>query len=455
VISNRIDLNIVRLNTYDDLEREIERYVEQVVAKNGPTPMDIGTLAKGDSKGKGEGKDKGEGKGKSYQASWSSTSGPTGSGKATGREQFQGNCSRCGKWGHKKADCYARGDVNGNVLMEKPAQPGNGTVGGSEGDRKGKGKQKGDVDEFAEVPESGEFPPGLQGQQGDVGMFFTLTEDERMEKKTAVYVPPHRREKAEGLAITQGQWRILTNELTVGEAIEERRLKDLIKASITEVSKQALTAKLETIQEEKEVLKQHKKEKEGEVRKYSLRYHQDVKAGVGVKMAKRKEASRRRMEQRRLRSIPEIVAEKVELEKVWREKHDTGRPEEQDYEVDDPDQAEFQEEIEGDVVMEVSRGNMKGEYRLKTMKAVQVKKNRKYRPLTEKELEDMISKEQGADDQVRPFKERSWVSRSPRTRRLSDLRSRKRSSRGLRKRKPGRSLASPGKNGRRVSRRNV
>jgi hypothetical protein len=130
---------------------------------------------------------------------------------------------------------------------------------------------------------------------------------------------------------------------------------------------------------------------------------------MGVKMAKRKEASRRRMEQRRLRNMPEIVAEKVELGKVWHEKHDTSRPEEQDYEVDDPDQAEFQEEIEGDVVMEVSRGNMKGEYRLKTMKAVRGKKKRKYRPLTEEELKDMISKEQGADDQVRPFKERSWV----------------------------------------------
>jgi hypothetical protein len=125
-LSNHIDLNIVRLNTYDDLKREIERYVEQVVARNGPKPMDIGTLAKGDSKGKGKGEDKGKGKGKSYQASWSSTSGPTGSGKANGREQFPGNCSRCGKWGHKKADCYAKRDVNGNVLMEKPAQPGNG-----------------------------------------------------------------------------------------------------------------------------------------------------------------------------------------------------------------------------------------------------------------------------------------------------------------------------------------
>jgi hypothetical protein len=82
-LSNHIDLNIVRLNTYDDLKREIERYVEQVVARNGPVPMDIWTFSKGDSKG--ESKDKDEGEGKSYQASWSSTSGPTGGGKATGK----------------------------------------------------------------------------------------------------------------------------------------------------------------------------------------------------------------------------------------------------------------------------------------------------------------------------------------------------------------------------------
>jgi hypothetical protein len=205
-------------------------------------------------------------------------------------------------------------------------------------------------------------------------------------------VPPHKREKAEGLAITQGRRRILTNELQVGKSIEERRLKDLIKASVTDASKQALSAKLEVIQEQKEVLKVHKKESGG--REFSLRYHYDVRAGVIIKMAKRKEASRRRVEQRRLRNIPDIVAEKVERAKVWHEKHDTRKAEEQDYEEDDPDQAGFQEEIEGDVVIEVSRGNMLGEYKLKTMMVVQGEKKRKYRPLTEDELRDTISREQ-------------------------------------------------------------
>jgi hypothetical protein len=140
-----------------------------------------------------------------------------------------------------------------------------------------------------------------------------------------VYVPPHKREKAEGLAITQGQRRIRTNELQVGKSIEERRLKDLIKASVTDVSKQALSAKLEVIREQKEVLKVHKKEKTSGGREFSLRYHYDVKAGVSIKMAKRKEASRRRMEERRLRNMPDIVAEKVEQAKVWHEKHDISK----------------------------------------------------------------------------------------------------------------------------------
>jgi hypothetical protein len=178
-LSNHIDLNIVRLDTYDDLKREIERYVEQVVARNGPAPMDIGTFSTGDSKGESKGKDKGKGKGKSYHSSWSSTSGPAGGGKATGKGQFQGDCSRCGMWGHKKVDCYAKTDSYGNPIVEKPTYTAKGKRGGLKG--KGKGEPKGGVREFAEEPESGEYgrhPPGQQEKEGDVGIFFTLTEDD-------------------------------------------------------------------------------------------------------------------------------------------------------------------------------------------------------------------------------------------------------------------------------------
>jgi hypothetical protein len=133
--------------------------------------MDIGTFSKRDSKGKSKGKDKGEGKGKSYQASWSSTSGPAGGGKTTGKGQFQGDCSRCGKWGHRKVDCYAKTDLNGSPIVEKPAKGKGGLKG------KGEGKPKGGVHEFAEEPESGEYgrhPPGQQEKEGEAGMFCTL-----------------------------------------------------------------------------------------------------------------------------------------------------------------------------------------------------------------------------------------------------------------------------------------
>jgi hypothetical protein len=266
--------------------------------------MDIGTFSKGDSKGKGKGKDNGKGKGKSYQASCGH---PRRDQQAVVRlpeeSSFRETPADVGsgdtrKWtAMPKEMCTEMFSWRSRRSPEKEKEAVSKEMGG-------KGKQKGGVHEFVEEPESGEYirhPPGLQGQEGDIGMFFTSTEDDPAstssqgksdeEKKTAVYVPPRRREKAEGLAITRSQRRILTNELTVGKAIEERRMKDLIKASVTEVSKQALTAKLETIQEEKEVLKQHKKEKEEEGREYSLRCHHDVKAGVGVKMAKRKEAS--------------------------------------------------------------------------------------------------------------------------------------------------------------------
>ena len=50
-------------------------------------------------------KGKGKGKGKSKGTAASASSGPSkGAGKNAGG-QFQGNCRKCGKWGHKAADC--------------------------------------------------------------------------------------------------------------------------------------------------------------------------------------------------------------------------------------------------------------------------------------------------------------------------------------------------------------
>ena len=92
-LSDHIDLNIYRLTTYDDLKREIERYLEQA-ARTGPVPMEIGSFT-GDWKGwkgKNKGKDpKGEGKG-DHTGSKGSSGNPTsgsGGGKGNGKTKFQ------------------------------------------------------------------------------------------------------------------------------------------------------------------------------------------------------------------------------------------------------------------------------------------------------------------------------------------------------------------------------
>lgn len=75
---------------------------------HGPAPMDVGALSwKGGKKGKeGKGKDSQKGKyGKDKGKSWK---GKQGKHWGSGSKQFQGNCSYCGKWGHKKAECRIR-----------------------------------------------------------------------------------------------------------------------------------------------------------------------------------------------------------------------------------------------------------------------------------------------------------------------------------------------------------
>ena len=70
----------------------------------GPMPMDVGALQKGDNKGRwGKGKDK-MGKGKKGKKGKDK-----GVMKSTGKsKKFDGHCSYCEKYGHKKADCRQR-----------------------------------------------------------------------------------------------------------------------------------------------------------------------------------------------------------------------------------------------------------------------------------------------------------------------------------------------------------
>ena len=108
--SSSIDSN------YAKLKRCVKDYLQtglnydqqgtSVPAKDtgGPAPMDVGAVQKGDNKGKwGKGKDKG-GKGKNGKKGKEK-----GVMKASGKSRrFDGYCSYCEKYGHKKADCRQR-----------------------------------------------------------------------------------------------------------------------------------------------------------------------------------------------------------------------------------------------------------------------------------------------------------------------------------------------------------
>ncbi|OLQ03440.1 Retrovirus-related Pol polyprotein from transposon TNT 1-94 [Symbiodinium microadriaticum] len=69
----------------------------------GPAPMDVGAVGY-DPKGKPKGKDS-KGKGKGKKGDKGGKTNPSGkSSTAT----FQGECGFCGKWGHKRKDCWAK-----------------------------------------------------------------------------------------------------------------------------------------------------------------------------------------------------------------------------------------------------------------------------------------------------------------------------------------------------------
>ena len=130
-VEHHLQMNKSRLTTYRQVRDEVALYVEtrhsisikerqshHGGATQGDDPMEIGSLgAKGKGKGKpGKGPTKGKkggGKGKS----------PTQQGKQQWSQQsphkqqasqFQGYCDNCGKWGHKKAQCWSSGGGQAN-----------------------------------------------------------------------------------------------------------------------------------------------------------------------------------------------------------------------------------------------------------------------------------------------------------------------------------------------------
>lgn len=108
-------LNFVRFKNFEDMEREVVNYMEaktgnkMVISLNfskapsgsGVVPMDVDSLMKVVSgsissltKTKGDGKGKGSGGGKPSP-------------------KLHGNCDKCGKYGHRKKDCWSKDKSGG------------------------------------------------------------------------------------------------------------------------------------------------------------------------------------------------------------------------------------------------------------------------------------------------------------------------------------------------------
>eukprot|EP00435_Cladocopium_sp_Y103_P020520 s28_g5.t1 len=87
----------------------------------GPAPMDVGAVQKGDKGKKGK-KGKGE-KGVNKGSKWDKSAGKA----PQYTKKFQGECSHCGKWGHKKADCRLLAKEKAQREKQKGAGAGKGT----------------------------------------------------------------------------------------------------------------------------------------------------------------------------------------------------------------------------------------------------------------------------------------------------------------------------------------
>ena len=125
-VENHLQMNANRLKKYSDMRAEVVTFYEARTGKKvrvtlqermksassgGPAPMDVDSLqtgsggrdpkggprGKGDKGGKGDNGGKGKGKG-----------GGKGKDVPPPPKPFEGYCDNCGKWGHKKADCWGK-----------------------------------------------------------------------------------------------------------------------------------------------------------------------------------------------------------------------------------------------------------------------------------------------------------------------------------------------------------
>ena len=100
-------LHSERVESYDEFREEIDTIARaQSAATSAGAPMDIGAFV--------------------------------------GKEKFQGKCDLCGKFGHKKADCWAGGASKGYGKGNKGTGKGNKGKGAGKGKGKGKGKANDD-----------------------------------------------------------------------------------------------------------------------------------------------------------------------------------------------------------------------------------------------------------------------------------------------------------------------
>jgi hypothetical protein len=142
-------LNRARLKSYDAMREEVITYFESVTGSKiketavqkrskNPDAMDVDSLqkgGKGSKSGKGGKGDRKGGKGGKDGGKGNKNGGKAG-GKGYGKgnssqtQRFEGECSNCGKWGHKAKDCWSK------------SSGGQGAGKGKDAKGKGKGKSK-------------------------------------------------------------------------------------------------------------------------------------------------------------------------------------------------------------------------------------------------------------------------------------------------------------------------
>jgi hypothetical protein len=127
-VREHLRLHAGRLTTYDLIVTEVESWLEEK-AGDEVTPMDVNAAFTRGKKG-----DKAKNGGKPWWQGYGKTRKGGGAGayaNAKASTYFAGNCAYCGKWGHKKVDCW---------WMKQGGKKGDGK-GGKKG-KGGKGKNQ-------------------------------------------------------------------------------------------------------------------------------------------------------------------------------------------------------------------------------------------------------------------------------------------------------------------------